>query len=205
MLISVMVSFFISMVCIFISIFFSETLYTKVKQKTLEQSVQMTLNDSYGFFPKALIIMAFVVPIIFYQSYDFVLTVFFFVLAITAYTDLSTRWIPDICIYTLLAVSVYSLSMKDIVPALFGTVFFVLPALLLNLYGYIKNKEIWIASGDFYIFTSVGLMAKSEFTAALMLVTLFVALLLLRSRKNIPLITVLYFTFSGHQLWLLNG
>jgi len=136
---------------------------------------------------------------------DITLSLFCIVLAVTAYTDFCTRWIPDIAIYILLAISIFEAGPREDITSLFGCAFFVLPAFLLNAYGLLVKNKVWIASGDFYIFPSVGLMVLPEHASALMIFTLLITSILNQWIRAVPLITVLYVIFSGYLLCVKSG
>ncbi|PCQ45113.1 prepilin peptidase [Citrobacter freundii] len=142
---------------------------------------------------------------VYYLSSDFVLFLFCSFLAITAYCDACKRWIPDLMIYLLIAISVYSLNSKDLTMSLVAVVFYIIPAALLSVYGFLIKRESWIASGDYYIFPAIGLMVAPEYAACLMLVNLLLVLVFSRWVQKIPLVTVAYFTFTGCQTCILLG
>lgn len=129
---------------------------------------------------------------------------FSLLMAIGAYTDLSTRWIPDPVIYLLLALSLLSIDKSD-VTQYWGMVFYLLPVILLNIFCRIFKGGYVIASGDMYIFPSVGLMVSPEHASELMALNLVFCVIISRWVKQIPLVTVAYFTFIGYQLCALSG
>ncbi|EJP5820594.1 prepilin peptidase, partial [Cronobacter sakazakii] len=134
-----------------------------------------------------------------------ILLIFSGLLAIAAYTDVCKRWIPDLIIYLLVIVSVYSLHTKDVFTSLIAMAFYMAPVVILSLYGYIVKKETWIASGDYYVFPSIGLLLSPEYAAVIMLITLFFMLFFMQWVKQIPLVTVAYFTFTGFNVCSLLG
>ena len=83
--------------------------------------------------------------------------------------------------------------------------FYMAPVVILSLYGYIVKKETWIASGDYYVFPSIGLLLSPEYAAVIMLITLFFMLFFMQWVKQIPLVTVAYFTFTGFNVCSLLG
>lgn len=176
-------------------------IYSKVRQNTLQHYRELEDEEvKTGIFPLIAITLFLMPLIVFYFSGDVLLSIYCFVLAIVAYTDLSARWIPDFLIYILLAIAVYSMHSKEILSTIFAVIFFITPAALLNVYGAISKGEQWIASGDFYVFPSLGIMMLPEYAAALMIVSLFIALIITRWIPKVPLITVLYVAFSGYLL-----
>ncbi|PHM25089.1 prepilin peptidase [Xenorhabdus budapestensis] len=181
-------------------------IYLRVKKNTLQQYKELKEeDDNVGIFPLISVLM-FLLPVVIYSlSNDRLLSVYCFLLAVVGYSDLSSRWIPDIFIYLLLGLSVYSLPTEEVSSSLYAAVFFVAPALLLSAYGYIIKREQWIASGDYYLFPSVGMMVLPEYAAGMMLLALWFTLLLTRWFQKVPLVTVVYFTFSGYQICHLSG
>lgn len=129
---------------------------------------------------------------------------FSLLMAIGAYTDLSTRWIPDPVIYLMLAFSILAIDKND-VTQYWGMVFYLLPVILLNLFCRVFKGGYVIASGDMYIFPSVGLMVSPEHASELMTLNLVFCVILSRWVEQIPLVTVAYFTFIGYQLCVFFG
>lgn len=191
--------------CFGVSILFSTLLYRDALKNISQLSSDLPLLQERQQSPCVGLLMASVVAIVFGATNDPLLSAFLFVLCVAAYTDFTTRWIPDVCIYALIAIAVFSLTKKDTLTAAVSAAFFLLPALLITLYGYLKTREQWIATGDFYVFPAVGLMAPPDYAAGLMLATLLIALFFLRKKKDVPLVTVLYFTFSGSQICSLSA
>lgn len=181
-------------------------LYLKEKRNAIEQGEQLLQEQSEpGRFP-VLAIAMFIMPVaVFSLSASMLLSTFCFILAVVAYTDISTRWIPDPAIYALLAVSMFSLHNVDLILPLWSVVFYLIPAVMISACGYIRKKETWIASGDYYVFPSVGLMVLPEYAAGLMLINLSIVVILSRWVQKVPLVTVAYFTFLGYQLCLFSG
>ncbi|EBI1379843.1 hypothetical protein FKR03_21885 [Salmonella enterica] len=181
-------------------------LYSREKKRAIIQCEDLKNEmDNIGVYPLAAVCMLLIPVSIFYFSQDILLSSYLFFLAIVSYTDLSARWIPDSEIYFWVALSVYSLRDKDTVSQLLSAAFFILPALILHLYGYLVKKEIWIASGDFYVIPTIGIMVLPEYAATLMLVALVICIAVTRWIPKIPFVTVLFFVFSGYQVLILSG
>ena len=181
-------------------------IYTNVKQKAIEQgNLLLSESSSVGVFPVIAITMFSFPAFILYLSGDIFLSLFCFCLSLVAYTDLCVRWIPDLLIYMLLAISILSVRNLDLSQLLWSSSFYLMPAILLSVYGVILKGEKWIASGDYYIFPSIGLMITPKFAATIMLVNLFLTLMLSIWVKKIPLVTVAYFTYLGYQICMLLG
>lgn len=138
--------------------------------------------------------------VVYYMSHNMLLSVFCCVLATVAYADLCARWIPDPGIYALLAIAVYSISPYNVITSIASAIFFVTPALLMNIYGYIRKKEVWLASGDFYTAPSIGVFIKPECASAVMIVSLLSVLITQRWVTKVPLITIIYYIFTGYLL-----
>jgi len=200
--------FYLVLICVFsyaLAVTFPE-IYSKAKQSVIEQSVELQIeNEEANKYPVLATVMFLIPVLIFTLSEDMLLSIFCFLLAILAYTDASARWIPDVVIYILLAVSMITTSSNDLMFSLSAATFYILPAAMLSAYGYLVRKDSWIASGDYYVFPSIGLMTFPEYAAGLMLVTLAIAVLLTRRIKKVPLVTVAYFTFTGYQTCVLLG
>lgn len=180
--------------------------YTRAKRKAIESCTELQ-NDKEEItsFPIFALGLFSLVGLVFYLSSDIILLIFSGLLAIAAYTDVCKRWIPDLIIYLLVIVSVYSLHTKDVFTSLIAMAFYMAPVVILSLYGYIVKKETWIASGDYYVFPSIGLLLSPEYAAVIMLITLFFMLFFMQWVKQIPLVTVAYFTFTGFNVCSLLG
>lgn len=199
---------YIIVLCVF-AYYFSATLpafYQKEKKSAIEQGELLLKEQSEpGRFP-VLSIAMFIIPVVmFLLSENMLISLFSFIFAAIAYTDVSTRWIPDIAIYVLLIVSMISIRDSDLIFSIWSVFFYLMPAVMMSCCGYFIKKERWIASGDYYIFPSVGLMILPEYASGLMILNLLIAVLLSRWVQKIPLVTVAYFTYSGYQLCLFLG
>lgn len=180
--------------------------YTRAKLKAIESCTELQNdNEEISNHPLLALCLFSLVGLVFYLSSDFILLIFCGLLAIAAYTDVCKRWIPDLIIYLLVIVSVYSLHTKDVLISLIAMAFYMAPVVILSLYGYIVKKETWIASGDYYVFPSIGLLLSPEYAAIIMLITLFFMLFFMQWVKQIPLVTVAYFTFTGFNVCSLLG
>lgn len=182
------------------------SVYLKQKKKVIAACNELVNeSDEVKCFPLVSLVIFSLTALVYYLSSDSLLLSFCFCLAIAAYTDASKRWIPDFIIYLLLAISVYSLNSKDLMLTLFSLGFYLTPVVILSVYGYVTKKELWIASGDYYVLPSIGLMLFPEYAAGTMLATLAIMLVLMRWMKQIPLVTVAYFTFTGVNVCSLLG
>lgn len=181
--------------------------YQWQKKKVIESCKELMneADDEIGYFPFLSLLVISVASLIYYLSSDFILFIFCCCLAIVAYIDACKRWIPDQMIYLLIAISVYSLGSRDLTMSLIAVSFYITPVALLSVYGYLVKRESWIASGDYYVFPSIGLMLTPDYAAGVMLTTLFAMLILTRWVRKIPLITVAYFTFTGFKVCSILG
>ncbi|EGH9360820.1 prepilin peptidase [Salmonella enterica] len=181
-------------------------LYRDKRNDAIQQSIE--LSKECDTVSKSLFLSAIIFScsaVIFYMSGDFYLLIFMTLLAVVAYTDLFTRWVPDPLIYLLLACSVYVASQYDVAIHLWAMFFYIMPAILLNLTFRIYKKKYVIASGDFYVFPAIGLMLAPEHAAIVMFLNLVFILFISPFFTSIPLITVSFFSFAGYQLCLLLG
>ncbi len=181
------------------------TLYLKEKDRFIESCAEL---NQEAFKPERLTIFAiliFLMPLlIFYLSGEIVLSIFIFVFAIVAYTDASARWIPDCLIYALLVISMISVRLDDIETIILSVMLYIIPALMLSLYGSIMKNETWIASGDYYVFPSIGMMVFPQYAAGLMFTNLFLVILISRRVPKVPLVTIVFITFTGYQICILS-
>ncbi|WP_459578925.1 prepilin peptidase [Enterobacter asburiae] len=198
--------FFASSLAFVLSVTFP-FVYLRKKKQVIEGCKELLSEDDDEIIhsPVLSLLVISIATFVYYLSSDFVLFLFCSFLAITAYCDACKRWIPDLMIYLLIAISVYSLNSKDLTMSLVAVVFYIIPAALLSVYGFLIKRESWIASGDYYIFPAIGLMVAPEYAACLMLVNLLLVLVFSRWVQKIPLVTVAYFTFTGCQTCILLG
>ncbi|MDM2776275.1 prepilin peptidase [Citrobacter sp. Cpo142] len=180
--------------------------YKKEKQNVIAQSeVLIQETDDPGQY-RVLAIVMFIMPVaIFSFSESMLLSWFCFILAVVAYTDLSSRWIPDLAIYVLLVLSMLSIQNSDLNSALWSVLLYLFPAVLISVYGFLVKKKTLIATGDYYVIPSIGLMILPEHASSLMLVNFIIVVAISRWIQKIPLVTVAYFTFTGYQLCLHSG
>lgn len=181
-------------------------IYVKVKQNTIQQlDLLREESNDVGRFP-VLAISMFLMPVmLFFLSESMLLSVFCFIFAVVAYTDVSARWVPDFLIYFLLALAMIFVRTTDFTLSFWAVVFYMMPIAMFSAYGFLTKKETWIASGDYYLFPSIGLTLLPEYAAGLMLINLMLVLVISRWVQKVPLITVAYFTFIGYQTCLLSG
>ncbi|WP_445439423.1 prepilin peptidase [Citrobacter portucalensis] len=198
--------FFASSLAFVLSVTFP-FVYLRKKKQVIEGCKELLSEDDDEIIHSPVLSLSVIsiATFVYYLSSDFVLFLFCSFLAITAYCDACKRWIPDLMIYLLIAISVYSLNSKDLTMSLVAVVFYIIPAALLSVYGFLIKRESWIASGDYYIFPAIGLMVAPEYAACLMLVNLLLVLVFSRWVQKIPLVTVAYFTFTGCQTCILLG
>lgn len=198
--------FFASSLAFVLSVTFP-FVYLRKKKQVIEGCKELLSEDDDEIINSPVLSLSVIsiATFVYYLSSDFVLFLFCSFLAITAYCDACKRWIPDLMIYLLIAISVYSLNSKDLTMSLVAVVFYIIPAALLSVYGFLIKRESWIASGDYYIFPAIGLMVAPEYAACLMLVNLLLVLVFSRWVQKIPLVTVAYFTFTGCQTCILLG
>jgi len=181
--------------------------YLRQKKNMIDgcQEILNESDDEIGHYPVLSLAVISISTLIYYLSSDLKLFLFCCCLAITAYCDACKRWVPDLMIYLLIALSVYSLDATDLTISLFAVVFYITPVALLSVYGFLVKRETWIASGDYYIFPAIGLMITPEYASSLMLINLLLVLFFSRWINKVPLVTVAYFTFTGYQTCSLLG
>ncbi len=180
-------------------------LYLKEKQKIFSFCSELQQeNDKPKRFTVFAIFMFLMPVFIFYLSGDIVLAIFTFLFTIVSYTDVSARWIPDCIIYALLVIAMFSTKLADLKTVTLSIFLYVLPALMLSLYGYLLKREMWIASGDYYVFPSVGLMILPQYATGLMFTNLFLVILISRWVPKVPLVTIAFITFTGYQICILS-
>ncbi|WP_196908665.1 prepilin peptidase [Candidatus Symbiopectobacterium sp. 'North America'] len=189
---------------LFIALFYSQQLiviYRNLKQHAIVQARALSEEpDKETVYPICAVVMFLCSMLMYSLTDNVVLSVFILLLAAVAYADMAIRWIPDVLIYLLIAVSLLDVDKHNIVLRGVGCVFFIVPPLVLNLYGYLKTKTFWIASGDFYVFFALGFWIQPEYSAAIMLMALLIGALLMRFCHSVPLVTCVFPFFIGYKL-----
>lgn len=189
---------------LFIALYYSQRLliiYRNLKKNAIVQAKALSDEpDKETAYPICAVIMFSCSVSMFSLTDNVVLSVFILLLAAAAYADMATRWIPDVLIYLLIAVSLFDVDKHNIVLRGLGCVFFIVLPLVLNLYGYLKTKTFWIASGDFYVFFALGFWIQPEYSAAIMLMALLIGAWLMRFCHGVPLVTCVFPFFIGYKL-----
>lgn len=129
-----------------------------------------------------------------------ILILYCLLLSIVAYTDYVAKWVPDVLIFLMVALSGFAIVPEKLTFSLISILFFTAPVIFMNLIGYVRKREVWIASGDFYIIPTTAVWVEPEHAASLMLVVLIVTISISTRCKKVPLITVIYFSFMGYKL-----
>lgn len=175
-------------------------IYQAVIHKVLEDNKALATeglkNDSH---PLVLAMMFMSVNIIFLFSNNLYLSIFVFTFALLAYTDYVLRWVPDILIYLMLWISFIGIS-KPLEMGLLSIALFCLPALVVFLYSYFRNRDRCIASGDWYVFPSIGLWLSPDTAASYMAVCIVLVAIASRYTRDVPLLAWLFPVFVGGQL-----
>lgn len=184
-------------------ILFAEQLphiYQSVKEKVILENKSLEIEEVKEKSHPIISALLFVsVLIVYVLTNNIQLSVFVFVFACLAYTDYVLRWVPDVMIYVMLWISFFSVT-KPISEGLFGIVLFCLPALLIYLYSYIRYRVRCIASGDWYVFPSIGLWLSPDTAASYMAVCIILVFIISRYTRDVPLLTCLFPVFVGGQL-----
>jgi len=195
--------YYVLALCLFAVIFASyfPSLYLRKKNLLIQNCKEL---EEETFQVKPLItysVLLFLTPLlIFYLSQSIYMAVFCFVFAVLAYTDLSARWLPDIPVYLLMMLAAMGVDKQEIFECVISSFFFVAPAVLFNILLKIKGSNSFIAAGDFYVLPSVGLMIRPEHAAGLMFIVLLLTVLMSKTCKQIPLITVTFTIFFGYHI-----
>lgn len=183
-----------------------KTIYQGVRAQAIQQLDELKFESAEVPCYSTLAIFMFLVPVFFFWiTSDLFFSSYMFFLAIIAYSDLVTRWIPDVLIYILVFISAVSINHSDYAICLASVVFFVLPVVLLNFYGYLKTRHFWVASGDFYVLPTVAVWIQPEYAAALIMIVLLTALLVSKLVKGVPLVTCIYIAFIGYKVCEIFG
>ena len=128
-----------------------------------------------------------------------ILTAFMILFAIAAYIDALCRWVPDVLIYSMVWISAFGLN-QSFQDSLVSAVLFCIPAALLYLITYIKDRKGSFASGDCYLFPVIGIWIQPEYAALVMMIGIGVALISSRFMKDVPFLTCVFPVFIGEQL-----
>lgn len=197
MVIFIFVSVFLS----FFTLKYTSKVYKREKKLAIENLEELknekaTINSS-----AALVSLMCILNIcVFIYSENEILILYCLLLSIVAYTDFAAKWVPDTLIFLMAALSGIAIEPEYIIYSLISIIFFTAPALFINLIGYVRKREVWIASGDFYIIPTIAIWVEPEHAASLMLLVLMVTISISVRCKKVPMITVIYFSFMGYKL-----
>lgn len=191
----------VSVLLSFFTLKYTSKVYKREKKlaiKHLEdlKNEKVTINSSV-----AMVSLICVLNICIYTYYENELLILYcLLLSIVAYTDYAAKWVPDALIFSMVALSGITIEPEYITYSLISIVFFTAPAIFINLIGYVRKREVWIASGDFYIIPTIAVWVEPEHAACLMLIVLMVTISISVRCKKVPMITVIYFSFMGYKL-----
>jgi len=149
--------------------------------------------------PVVLIIMLMPVILIFVITKNIYLSIFVFAFALLAYSDYILRWVPDVLIYFMLWISFFGFT-KQIGEGILSISLFCLPALIIYTYSYVSSREKCIASGDWYVFPSVGLWLSPSTAASYMAVCIVLVAIVSKYTRDVPLLACLFPVFVGGKL-----
>lgn len=175
--------------------------YKREKKLAIDNSEELknenvTINSS-----GALVSLICILNICIYAcSENEILILYCLLLSIVAYTDYAVKWVPDTLIFLMVALSGIAIEPEYITCSIISIILFAAPALFINLIGYVRKREVWIASGDFYIIPTIAVWVEPEHAACLMLIVLMVTISISVRCKKVPMITVIYFSFMGYKL-----
>ncbi|MGS2886280.1 A24 family peptidase [Enterobacter ludwigii] len=175
-------------------------IYQSVREKVILENKSLEIEEVEEKSHPIISALLFVsVLMVYVLTNNIQLSVFVFVFACLAYTDYVLRWVPDVMIYVMLWISFFSVT-KPISEGLLGIVLFCLPALIIYLYSYIRYRVRCIASGDWYVFPSIGLWLSPDTAASYMAVCIILVFIISRYTRDVPLLTCLFPVFVGGQL-----
>lgn len=174
-------------------------LYAKEKQNVIAQIEDVRKDEAEaGSYPLSLVLMLTFPVLVFYHTAEYALTIYCFVFAILAYADLSARWLPDVLLYVMFAISMYMVKDEALLNIMVPVLLFIAPAVMLNLSAIMKRKQQPIANGDFYIFPSIGVTLQDEYAFAIMSFSILVSILVSKRIKEVPFVLILYIAYGGY-------
>lgn len=138
--------------------------------------------------------------VIFFLSTDMWLSGVVLILGYVAYTDLMTRWVPDFLIYSCLSVSLLSPQITKDGEMILCVVLFIMPVVIIQIIGYIRDGKACVCSGDFYLFPALAVWIAPQYAATVMLISIGLGISISRIVKEVPFITCLFPVFVGYQL-----
>jgi hypothetical protein len=180
--------------------------YEKVKANFISHSDALKRDSRIiGRYPLAAMVMFYFVILFYYLTGNYQLSLFITLFAIIAYSDMASRWIPDVTIFLLFGVSVYGLTTHDFSTRLLSVFLFMLFPVMLTVWVKIKNGNIFMASGDFYVIASVGIWVSPLYAVPVMLWSILVSKAVSQYVMEVPFITCLYFIFCFYKLMDVSG
>lgn len=175
-------------------------IYQMVKMKVIADNKTLETegdkNESHPFISS---LMFMSVIMIYVLTHNLYLSLFVFAFACLAYTDYVMRWVPDLLIYLMVWISFIG-STKPLFEGILSIALFCIPALVVYLYSYISNKNKCIASGDWYVFPSIGLWLSPGTAASYMAACIVLVAIISRYTRDVPLLACLFPIFVGGQL-----
>lgn len=146
-----------------------------------------------------------------YMTANLPFTLFVLLLAMTAYVDWMTTWVPDLLIFAMpWVVLTGGLTMHSVPFLLVGGAAMLVPALILNGISVMRGQSPALASGDLYVLPAIGIWLTPESAVLCFFISLFLSIPIGRYRQGVPFITVIYpvfmvFSLCGvHFSWFLR-
>lgn len=136
-----------------------------------------------------------------YVTENLFFTLFVLLLAVAAYVDWMTTWIPDVLIFSLSwTVLLSGLPVASGLIPLPGAWAMLAPALMLNGLTALRRQPPALASGDLYLLPATGAWLSPESALLCLLASLLLSCFVGRYREEVPFITVLYPVFMVFSL-----
>lgn len=176
-------------------------LYERAKKEVITDSKKLKNENQETKFSIIYSVIC-IIPscVIFSLGRDMWLSGVVLILGYVAYTDLMTRWVPDCLIYSCLSVSLLSPQITKDGEMILSVVLFVMPVVIMQIIGYIREGKACVCSGDFYLFPALAVWIAPQYAATVMLISIGLGISISRTVKEVPFITCLFPVFVGYQL-----
>lgn len=175
--------------------------YNNAKSAVIKNAVDLE-SDDINVEKKPLLFILILSPCLLYllvSNGDVLLSTFIFILAVAAYIDRLTKWVPDIIIY--IAVF-FSLSVKLTHGANYETSEMLLSAglgllsfLLVNFVSWLKSKKIVYSCGDVYLIPAICIWLNFDAVLPFIGLATISAAVLEKNKASIAFVPYLYAYF----------
>lgn len=199
-----MIYLFVSFLGLFFSILIPRYVpiyYAKVKSEFIKNASDLSEQQELINKRPVLAFLFMIPPIVFFFTHTnfYFLSLFMFVLSVSAYIDSVCKWVPDVIIYLCVWVSFLALYQNlgnvTLYGSLISPVVVVLVMSITNAWAKHKGKNIIFGSGDLYLSSSVALWVNPFFIMLYISLCFSLATVFTRKVGEVAFVPYLYLVF----------